>query len=79
VEVITVPRHHREALITVGDGTPAETYRVALDEHVHYPVGIPDDIRYSFNDDMGPPAPFAERIAWQPTTSLRVRPTPNAT
>jgi hypothetical protein len=63
LEVIIVRRHHRQALITVGDGTTVETYRVALDEDVHYPVGIPDDIRYSFNNDMGPPALFAQKIA----------------
>lgn len=63
LEVITVRRHHREALITVGDGTTYETYSVALDEDVHYPLGIPDDIRYSFNNEMGPPAPFAKKIA----------------
>lgn len=66
LEVITVRRHHRQALITVGDGTTWETYSVALDEDEYYPVGIPDDIRYSFSNDMGPPAPFAKKIAQQP-------------
>lgn len=62
LEVINVRRRQRQALITVKDGTITETYSVALDEDVHYPAGIPDDIRYSFNNDMGPPAPFAKKI-----------------
>lgn len=68
LEVITVRRRHRQALITVGNGTSSETYSVDLDEEIRYPAGIPDDIRYSFNNDMGPPAPFAKRTAQQPCT-----------
>ena len=60
--VLTVRRRHRRALITVGDGTTRETYSVALDEDVQYPAGIPDDIRYNFNNDAGPSAPFAKKI-----------------
>ena len=63
LEVITVQRHHRQALITVGNGTTCETYSVALDEDVQYPAGIPDDIRYSFHNGTEPPAPFAKKIA----------------
>ena len=37
LEVITVKRHHREALITVEDGTICETCSMALDEDVHHP------------------------------------------
>lgn len=62
LEVITVRRRHHQALITVGDGTTQETYSVALDKDVQYPAGIPDDIRYSFNNDTGPSAPFAKKI-----------------
>lgn len=61
LEVITVRRRHRQARITVGDGTTRETYRVALDEDVQYPAGIADDIRYSFRNDAGPSAPFAKK------------------
>ncbi|MFF0945338.1 hypothetical protein ACFYE2_14080 [Kocuria sp. CPCC 205300] len=46
----------------MGDGSARRTYGLALDEDVHYPAEIPDDIRYSFNNDMGPSAPFAKKI-----------------
>ena len=41
----------------------ARIYSVALDGDVHYPAGIPDDIRYSFHNNTEPPAPFAKKIA----------------
>ena len=62
LEVIAVQRRQRQSLITVGNGKIRETYSVALVEGESYPVGIPDDIRYSFNNDMGPPAPFAKKL-----------------
>lgn len=68
-------RGNRRALITVGDGTTQETYRVALDEDVQYPAGIPDDIRYSFASDTGPAGPFAQRIDSRPATVLGAKPT----
>lgn len=62
LEVLAVHRHPHAAVITVGDGRITETYRVARDPEDQFPLGIPDDIRYSFNNVTGKEPPFAKRV-----------------
>lgn len=62
LEVLAVHRHPHAAVITVGDGTSTETYRVARDPDDQFPLGLPDDIRYSFNNVAAKEPPFAKRV-----------------
>ncbi|MEX5299332.1 hypothetical protein RCG67_11195 [Kocuria sp. CPCC 205292] len=62
LEVLAVHRSPHAAVITVGDGRITETYRVSRAPEDQFPLGIPDDIRYSFDNAAAKEPPFAKRV-----------------